>query len=234
MSIKDNWFLHGPNYMKPFQNLYHVYCAGPLFNASERRAMCEIADILEAEGFTPWVPHRDGMEFAQVRPYLVNEVKIDPIAAGQLLHDAVFALDVYQVVLGCGCLVCNLDGRVPDEGAVSEAAMAFMMGKPMVFYKEDVRSMINGRDNPLVVGLTQFRTVNHLQRIVPTLRTRIQEMEIVPSLEVACPVHLELPLRRGERLWEHLQSLGKERPTPQVADFVLELFQDNSLEGSLL
>ena len=72
------------------------------------------------------------------------------------MHRAIFALDAYQVVVGCGSLVCNINGRVPDEGAVAEASMAWTLGKPVVLYKQDIRTAVSGRDNPLVAGLAEF------------------------------------------------------------------------------
>ena len=42
-----------------------VYCAGPLFNESERTEMAAIAQVLEKAGHTTFLPHRDGFEYAQ-------------------------------------------------------------------------------------------------------------------------------------------------------------------------
>lgn len=200
-----------------------VYCAGPLFSAIERREMLEIADVLRHAGFDPFVPHADGMEFALVQPYLIDQ-GYEPTAVGQLLHEAVFALDTYQVVLGCGSLVVNLNGRVPDEGAVAESAMAWLLGKPMVAYKDDVRSLIAGRDNPLVVGQTSFETVAALSQLPAALEARIEHLEIDPATAWNCPAHLAPTLDAGERLWRQLCQLGEDRSPGPVAEAVLELF----------
>ncbi|QGJ72326.1 Nucleoside 2-deoxyribosyltransferase [Planctomycetales bacterium 10988] len=209
--------------MYPFKNLHRVYCAGPLFNQIERDEMVRIADVLVEEGFVPFVPHRDGMEFAKVQPYLVRNGH-NPAWVGHLLHEAVFALDAYQVMIGCGSVVCNLNGRVPDEGAVAESAMAWAWGKPLVLYKDDVRSKIAGRDNPLVVGMTCFEAVHRIEDIVDCLREKIAEMVPDPEVEYPCPPHLRDTLLRGERLWLQLAELGEERPSPQVAEIILDLF----------
>jgi hypothetical protein len=121
-------------------------------------------------------------------------------------------------------LVANLNGRVPDEGMVSETAMAFMLGKPIVLYKEDCRSMVEGRSNPLVVGMTGFKTVDEIDLIPEALAGRIAECGQPPTQEFFCPPHLELPLARGGKLWEQLQAMGDERPSAAVAEVVLELF----------
>jgi nucleoside 2-deoxyribosyltransferase len=87
----------------PFRHQGRVYCAGPLFNEAERREMLLIGDALRLAGFEPFVPHADGMEFAQLEPCLVGR-GCEPSAAGRVLHQAIFALDVYQVMAGCGRL----------------------------------------------------------------------------------------------------------------------------------
>ncbi|MBX3411878.1 MAG: nucleoside 2-deoxyribosyltransferase [Pirellulales bacterium] len=209
--------------IEPLRDLRRVYCAGPLFNEAERREMLQIAGVLSSAGFEPFVPHSDGMEFALVHPYLVEE-GYEPAAAGRLLHEAVFALDTFQVVLGCGSLVLNLNGRVPDEGAVAEATMAWMLGKPLVIFKEDARSAIAGRDNPLIVGQTRFETIEAMSALPAALELKIAEFEIDAARTFDCPTHLAEVVERGGRLWQQLQSLGSERPDPAVAEIVLDLF----------
>lgn len=209
--------------IRPFLEPKRVYCAGPLFNEPERYEMEAIAAALRASGFEPWVPHADGLEFAKVQPYLAEE-GYDAASAGKLLHEAIFALDVYQVVLGCGSLVLNVNGRVPDEGAVSEAAMAWTLGKPMVIYKADARSKVAGRDNPLVAGLTGFTTIDEIRSIGEALISRIAELDIDPEVEMCCPSQLHTAASAGERLWRRLMTLGSERHAERVAAVVMEEF----------
>ncbi len=207
----------------PLRHIRRVYCAGPLFNEPERREISQIAEHLRDAGFETFVPHADGLEFARVQPYLAEE-GYDAAAAGQLLHRAIFALDAYQVVLGCGALVLNMNGRVPDEGAVSEAAMAWTLGKPIVIFKADSRSKVAGRDNPLVVGLADFQTVPEIGEIAPALSERLAELEPDVNWETPCPAHLNGPLSAGQRLWERLAALGSERPDELVAAAVMAEF----------
>ena len=182
-----------------------------------------IAAALRASGFEPWVPHADGLEFAKVQPYLAEQ-GYDAAAAGKLLHEAIFALDVYHVVLGCGSLVLNVNGRVPDEGAVSEAAMAWTLGKPLVIYKADARSKVAGRDNPLVAGLTGFTAIDEIRAIGEALISRIAELDIDPEFEVRCSSQLQTAASAGERLWRRLMTLGGQRHAEQVAAVVMEEF----------
>ena len=205
----------------PFREARRVYCAGPLFNEVERREMNAIAVSLRQSGFEPFVPHADGLEFAKVQPYLASQ-GYDAAAAGRLLHEAIFALDVYQVVLGCGSLVMNMNGRVPDEGAVSEAAIAWTLGKPVVIYKADARTKVSGRDNPLVVGLSNFETIDEIEALGEALAARHAALRPDPDFAAVCPPHLVPTLAVGQRLWERLQALGDVRPCDLVAEAVLE------------
>lgn len=182
-----------------------------------------IGEVLRSAGFEPFVPHADGLEFARVQPYLAAE-GYDAAAAGRLLHEAIFALDVFQVVLGCGSLVLNMNGRVPDEGAVSEAAMAWTLGKPIVIYKADARTKVAGRDNPLVVGLAGFATVERVDTLGEALAARIAELRPDPDWETYCPAQLQEVLGGGERLWRRLQAMGRQRPDDQVAAAVMDEF----------
>ena len=212
-----------PNVVYPLRNPHRVYCAGPLFNEAERREMIRIAYVLRRAGFEAFVPHADGMEFADVLPYLIGQGH-HAAAAGQLLHEAVFALDVYQIVVECGSLVFNINGRVPDEGGVAEATIAWMLGKPVVLYKEDCRSVVAGRNNPLVVGQAGFQTERDIERLPDALRRRIDELSPDESQGVACPAHLRATVATGARLWQGLSALGRERPAAGVAEAVLEIF----------
>ena len=115
----------------------------------------------------------------------------------------------------------------------SSLAWLFRMplGKPVVLYKEDVRSTVAGRDNPLIVGQACFRTTNDLELLGEALREKISEMSLDPDWETPCPPHLRQVLQAGERLWSELTKLGHERPTAAVSEIVCDLF-DGCLESN--
>lgn len=143
---------------------HRIYCAGPLFNRAEQEEMAEIARTLEGAGFSAFLPQRDGFVFADVhREFLRGGY--EPAEASRMIQQAIFWLDTHEVVSGCQGLVLNMNGRVPDEGAVAEAAMAWMAGKAIVLYKADSRSLIQGSDNPLVLGLGSFAKVATIPEI---------------------------------------------------------------------
>ena len=142
--------------------------------------MTSIARVLEDAGYETFLPHRDGIE-----AYVMGAAD-HPLLGGILgrtvsrqVSKAIFALDVYQVVEGCDALVLNMNGRVPDEGAVSETAIAFAVGKPRVIYKQDERSLVAGADNSMLLGLSPtFSTVSDVEELPSALERAIASTEI--------------------------------------------------------
>jgi len=141
-----------------------VYCAGPLFNAAERAEMGSIAGTLEAAGYATFLPHRDGLEFARLKPEL-EKLGASVEEAARILDRAIFSLDTYQLLRRCDVVVANLNGRVADEGTVVEASLAWHAGKPLVLFKADARSMLSGSDNPMLTGLGDFSVIDQLSAL---------------------------------------------------------------------
>lgn len=200
-----------------------VYCAGPLFNQSERQEMTEIADVLTDAGFPVFLPHRDGMEFRRVHHVLTDQGWKEAKSA-QFLHAAIFTLDVYQLAEACDAMVWNLNGRVPDEGAVSEAAIAWTLGKPLVAFSDDARSLISGRVNPLLVGLVDFETISELDEIPAALEAAIAKTN--GSSPAAIPANLQYTIQQGERLWAAMTDRDAHRDDKAIAEVVVELFAE--------
>lgn len=200
-----------------------VYCAGGLFCDAERQEMTRIADLLCEQGFEVYLPHRDGMEFRLV----LDELALRgwaPATAASFLHAAIFALDIYQLVAECGSLVWNLNGRVPDEGAVSEAAIAWTLGRPMVGYKDDVRTLIAGRDNPLLAGLLNFEILREWTEIPGALRDVIAQSPQIVTDVARLPPAVQRAVGQGSLLWTAMQTHGAEGDNVILADVVTELF----------
>jgi nucleoside 2-deoxyribosyltransferase len=203
--------------------LHRVYCAGPLFNQAERDEMTAIADVLQASGFAVYLPHRDGMEFRHVHHQLVDQGWPAPQAA-HFLHQAIFALDIYQLVEACDSVVWNLNGRTPDEGAVSEAAIAWTLGKPLVAYKDDVRSLITGRDNPLLVGLVDFRTLDDPQKIPAALCAAIAQSPAPARQPAPLPPPVARAVQQGRELWSAMHTNHAHGDNAAIAEVVKDLF----------
>jgi len=159
--------------------LARVYCSGPLFCPEEIAGMTAIAETLEAAGYETFLPHRDGLErFVTKALKDPRFMSRSPRRLNLFASKAVFALDLYQIVECCDSLVMNLNGRVPDEGAVVETAVAFAAGKPLVLYKNDSRAPFHGNDNSMVAGLSYtFTTVNRIDEIPGELRRVARKLE---------------------------------------------------------
>ncbi len=145
-----------------------VYLSGPLFSPEERAAMNAIAHALEAAGWSTYLPQRDGLERIFLRFSGTPLARLSGVARGHV-DRAIFALDLFHLVTRCSHVVVNLNGRVPDEGAVAEAAIAFAVGHPVVLYKEDARSVFDGGDNSMVVGLSPIAPVARVDQLVRAL-----------------------------------------------------------------
>jgi nucleoside 2-deoxyribosyltransferase len=174
-----------------------IYCAGPLFNRPERDEMAEIARTLEDAGFPVFLPQRDGFLFAEVHQEFVKG-GYESAEATAMIQRAIFWLDTYEVISACQGLVLNLNGRVPDEGAVAEGAMAWMAGKALVLYKGDARSLIQGQDNPLVGGLGSFVRVSTIPEIAYAFRQVFRSWR--PPKTVALPPAVRSSVETGRRL----------------------------------
>jgi len=203
-----------------------IYCAGPLFNRSEQEEMAEIARTLEGMGLPVFLPQRDGFFFADVHREFVRG-GYEAAEASRMIQQAIFWLDTYEVVAGCQGLMLNMNGRVPDEGAVAEAAMAWMAGKAIVVYKADSRSLIQGNDNPLLLGLGNFVRVSTIPEIAYAF-TQLFRVNRPPKV-LPLPMHVKGAVERGRRLSRLLASCKS--PTdivPIIASLTRQLRRPSS------
>jgi len=79
--------------------------------------MAEIAACVEQAGYSTFLPRRDGLEFAGLRPTLLARA-LDEREVSRLLTRAVFSLDAFEPIRKADAVVVNLNGRVPDKSAV--------------------------------------------------------------------------------------------------------------------
>lgn len=146
-----------------------VYCAGSQYSPEEKRGMLEIASLLEKSGFDTYLSFRDGIGCLIPRLMKHPEVKQSELSdLINLMNRVVFALETFQVTRRCDSIVLNMNGRVPDEGSVFNAALAFTAGRPVIIYKNDNRSVFHGYDNTMVTGLSGglpiMKRINHIPR----------------------------------------------------------------------
>jgi nucleoside 2-deoxyribosyltransferase len=203
-----------------------IYCSGPLFCPEERAGMSRLAGVLEGAGYLTFLPQRDGLETAVMAAMDLlgaGATALPPVS--RLVSRAIFALDVYQLLERCDALVLNMNGRVPDEGAVAETAMAFAAGKPVVLYKDDARSIFQGQDNSMILGLSpRFATVSSHDEVVTALGQELREAARQgpsPYAGRARPPHVAQSVAFGARVWKLLEGLRAHRPTAEQDDTLL-------------
>lgn len=183
----------------PVGTVRKIYCAGPLFNQMEREEMAKIAAVLEESGFKVFLPQRDGMEMIKLIPAFAA-AGVPEVKAKAIIDKAIFSLDVFQVLDSDG-LVLNMNGRVPDDGALVEAGIAWQAGKAIVIYKNDARTLIDGNDNPLISGLSDFDKVDRIEAIPAEFHRKFQaNMPVSP----VPPVRASEVIVKGRQIHEML------------------------------
>ncbi|HED37272.1 MAG TPA: nucleoside 2-deoxyribosyltransferase [Ignavibacteria bacterium] len=176
-----------------------IYCAGPLFNPKEKEEMQEIATILENNGFDVFLPHRDGFEFVNLSESFIK-LGVSDNNAKLILNKAIFTLDVFQVIDSDG-LILNINGRVPDEGAMVEAGIAWNAGKTIVIFKNDARTLINGNDNPLLLGLANFNVANEISSI-PSIFNKLFLKDGDKKNKIIDNSRIEKIFKKGQLIFE--------------------------------
>lgn len=201
-----------------------IYCSGPLFCPEEIGGMTAIAATFEKAGYKTFLPHRDGVE-PYVLPMINSPLNINIMNVRAFIDKAIFALDVYQIVEVCDCFVFNMNGRVPDEGGVTEAAIAFAAGKPILLYKNDSRSAFNGKDNSMVSGLAGGRIISDIRSLPREMKKETEKFSKKgpsPYRENAIPPEMQKTLRLGKKVWEVIRRIP-EKAHGTEADLINEI-----------
>jgi nucleoside 2-deoxyribosyltransferase len=198
-----------------------IYCSGPLFCAEEVGGMSAIAKVLEDAGFQTFLPHRDGIEAYIMRfgnssfPSTISSIRTR-------IDYAIFSLDVYELIERCNAVVCNLNGRVPDEGMIVEAALAYAAGKPLVLFKDDARAPFGGYDNSMLTSLAHGKIVKKLNELPSALKKEMSRKMNAASLSE----NLQKAISYGKSISSAMGSLpeniGKKRWTEEVLNRVID------------
>jgi nucleoside 2-deoxyribosyltransferase len=186
--------------------MHYVYCSGPLFCPEEIAGMNALAKVLEGAGFGTFLPHRDGLE-RYVLSFLNTPLNRGFLGLRERIDRAIFALDVYQIAERCDYFVFNMNGRVPDEGGVAEAGIAFAVGKPVVLYKNDYRSAFNGKDNSMLIDFSILDPISDSKQLP---RTLLQAEEILTrsgSISSSAPSgNLSRIVSQGKKIWRVINA----------------------------
>lgn len=205
-----------------------IYCSGPLFCAEEIGGMTAIAKVLEEAGFKTFLPHRDGLESYVLR-FADSSFPSNIAAIRHRIDYAIFSLDVYELLERCDAAVCNLNGRVPDEGMIVEAALAYSAGKPLVFFKNDIRSPFGGFDNSMLTSLVRGRITKKVLDLPSVLQDVInQKRDVTPS------VHgdLQKAIMYGKRISSVLENLPEKMfKKPLSEEIIHQVIDESFMKG---
>lgn len=206
-----------------------IYCAGPLFNPKEREEMQEIATVLEKAGYQVFLPHRDGLEFANIFPNLLKK-GIAPQQAKEILNNAIFSLDVFHVTDSQG-LVLNMNGRVPDEGAMVEAGIAWACNKAIVIFRNDSRSLLEGNCNPMVMGLSGFSYIEKYEDIPTAFDYKFTKAR--EDFYCSRDPQFEATKKNGKQINEFLSG---QKASNDITGLLIDLFRERicqNIEGQM-
>jgi len=173
-----------------------VYVAGPMFNCKEIEELLEIGRVLDNAGYQTFVPPRDGFVYSEIVKKIQDEHNFSAEDANRISLKLVAYLDIYMICNVCDACVVNLNGRVPDEGTVVEAAICFRSERPLVLYKNDSRSLINGKDSPMILGLAGFKVTKSIEDIPRMLK----ELESLNTSEY------QKIMRNASKIFENYDS----------------------------
>ena len=144
-----------------------IYIAAPLFSEAELEFNKKLDKYLTSLGFETFFPQRDGYKLDELMK-VMSEKKAEKL---------IFQKD-FEEIEKSDIVVFVMDGRVPDEGACVEVGAAYVLGKECIGIKTDVRSLIQGIDNPLIIGVLKSRigkTFKELKLYLEGLRSPLQE-----------------------------------------------------------
>jgi nucleoside 2-deoxyribosyltransferase len=187
-----------------------IYCSGPLFCAEEIGGMNAIAKVLEDAGFQTFLPHRDGLE-AYIMRFGNSSFPSTVSAIRTRVDYAIFSLDVYELIERCGAVVCNLNGRVPDEGMIVEASLAYAAAKPLVFFKDDARAPFGGYDNSMLTSLVHGKIVRKLKELPFALNQEIFQKTELATLSNDLKKAISYGKRISSAIERLPESIGKKR-----------------------
>jgi hypothetical protein len=129
-----------------------------MFSVGDKAEQSALAKALDDAGFESHLPQANGIEVADVMSLLNDHslhgvTMLEPFVLDRCtawVTRSVVCLDVYQAVEGCQYTVLNIDGRVPDEGSLVEATLAWYAGHKVFPYKTTTISELGGNNNPMI------------------------------------------------------------------------------------
>jgi nucleoside 2-deoxyribosyltransferase len=176
-----------------------IFLSGPMSSTSDIEGQLAISAVLERR-FDVYLAPKDGVEIRTLIDLLANPtVFSEPFLRAALLVQQIgWAHEIYQL-LSCDALVLNMDGRVPDEGAVVEAATAYTAGKPVIIYKDTSVTFWDFFDNPMVAALdSTWQVIAKVRKLPGALTAALANPPATKGFVYAPPPNIEAAYQFGE------------------------------------
>lgn len=185
-----------------------VFLAGPAYCPEEFEFMESISEALCDAGFQTFLAARDAWDLWHASEGFDPGKGTGEASGGGLVRLSLFVVEVFQLVSRCGCVVFNVNGRVPEEEGCFQSAFAFAVGRPVVLYKRDVRSAFHGKDNAMISGLSMgFSTAGSLGTIPAEVSRALEQGGGASRLSApdSMPPYLEKVIDCGRSIWELIE-----------------------------
>jgi nucleoside 2-deoxyribosyltransferase len=181
-----------------------IFLSGPMFDGADLWEQGQIQSVLQKAGYDTYLASQDGVEdeelIANLKSPLIEMSEFQKLAL--LVQKLGWTLDIYMATYGCDAMVFNMNGRVPDEGSVAEAANAFAVGMPVVTFKSTSITMWGPFDNPMIAALDRsWHPVTTYDAIPPAVAAAITNRD--PDYHYAAPKYFADALQIGKFVREN-------------------------------
>lgn len=185
-----------------------IFLSGPMFDGADLWEQRQIKDVLVKAGYDTYLAAEDGIEDDR----LVDNLHSPFLGTAAFQYVSIlvqklgWTLDIYMATFGCDAMVFNMNGRVPDEGSVAEAANAFAVGMPVVTFKSTSITMWGPFDNPMVAALNRsWHPVTTYDAIPAAVDAAIAARDA--SYTYVAPPYFAKSLEIGKYVHEHRDEI---------------------------
>lgn len=176
-------------------SLTRVYFCGSFYTPEEQNKMDYLANLIPSS-FILDLPHKNSLELIYLQLLNYNIIKYES-EDSILYENYIYYFQLYNIFKYSDILIYNMNGRVPDMGALLQTSLFYSSGKPLIIYKNDHRSKIFGIDNSMITGLTQnFKIINDIKKIPEEIKKLTQ---VIIDTKFIIPKYLDIYTLKGEK-----------------------------------
>lgn len=185
-----------------------VFLSGPMGSMAEIEGQMALRKVLEP-AYHVYLAPTDGVEMRSLIELIADPAAFSKqfLQAALLVQQIGWAQEMYQL-LSCDALVLNMDGRVPDEGAVVEATTAYMSGKPVVIFKDTAVTFWDFFNNPMVAALDgSWQVVSQRTKLSAAVRSALANPPSPKGYDYVPPQNIKDAYEFGEFVFRNRAKL---------------------------